>query len=227
VGVWDYEGAKASGYPEEYTTWYYKEYLPAVGDDSVGLDNAIHIWQTLKPPAQGSNHEVPEGTLINSRDAGANAGYIDTAREIIPDVTDKLNRLMTDTGEKYKNIKEEIPNNYKRAGAFANIVATDREYDLKNKPEWQKNKYIYDGEVVDGDVPGNIHYGWLGKVFDLPDNWLTNSAGIYQITQDALNKDKSLWSIVKNFNWDSLGDDPRDTARIRQGIEIHKNRQRQ
>jgi hypothetical protein len=69
---------------------------------------------------------------------------------------------------------------------------------------------------VKRDVPGNIHFGHFGKVFGYPDELLKAGAGFYQIWTDP--------TQIKNFNWKSYGDDPRDTERIQQGIDIYRRR---
>jgi hypothetical protein len=156
---------------------------------------------------------------VASRDAGANAKYMAAARDY-HDVTAKLNSLMDDSEGKYGYARD--MNAVPKRLLFKNLVETDGEYDLKSKDEWKDPKYVYDGEVVGNDVPGNINFGNLGKVFDIPDEELVKAAGVYQIWTDMNNPKKRLWDMVKGFNLDSFGDDPRDTAEIRRGIGIYK-----
>ena len=107
-----------------------------------------------------------------------------------------------------------------KLGKFANLVESNAEYDLKTKPGWKQPQYVINGEVVDNDVPGNINYGYLGRTFGFSEPTLTKAAGLYQIITDLKNG-RNFKDIVKQFNLDSFGDDPRDTARIRQGIKIY------
>lgn len=165
--------------------------------------------------------EAPEGTLLASRDAGANAKYLTAARNY-PDVTEKLNALMTESEGKYRHDPD--LNFINNRLLFKRSVETDGEYDLKSQDGWKDPKFVYDGEVVENDVPGNINYGHLGKVFNIYDEELVKCAGLYQIWSDLNNPQKRLWDIVKNFNKDSFGDDLRDTTTIRRGIGIYKKK---
>ena len=130
-------------------------------------------------------------------------------------MTEKLDNLIVDSEKKYWPMKSK--SEPYRTKKFYDLVREGGEYDLKNKPEWKgEDRYIYNGEVVKRDVPGNIHYEHLGKVFGYSDEVLKAGAGAYQMWQDPRQ--------IKNFNWDTYGDDPRDTERIRQGIDIYRRR---
>ncbi len=132
----------------------------------------------------------------------------------IRDITQKLDDLMRTYEEKYKFARcLPLPAKYK---LFYDLVKNKAELDLKNQPDWQDEKFIYDGEVVDNDVPGNIMYGYMGKVFDIPDMILCAAAGA---AQKKAGTSKKEWD-----NMESFGDDPRDTKRIKQGIAIYKKR---
>lgn len=129
----------------------------------------------------------------------------------IPDVTDKLNGLML----KYEYMfdAESKRTWVVNLEVFYNTVKNKAELDLKNLPDWQHSHFVYDGEIVDKDVPGNISYGYFGKVLNIPDFVLKSGAGAAQIAAGT--------SSIKFFT--SYGDDPRDTARIKQGIQIYSN----
>lgn len=88
-------------------------------------------------------------------------------------------------------------------------------YDLKNLKDWNNAYFIYNGEIIDNDPPGNISYGYLGKAMRIPDELLVSAAGFVQILAGTSESD---WLKLKGF-----GDDPRDTARIQQGINIYKS----
>lgn len=66
------------------------------------------------------------------------------------------------------------------------------------------------------DAPGNIMYGYLGKIFGFSDLTLLAAAGFAQINAGTSN---ATWRNLQNF-----GDDPRDQSRIKKGIEIYKSR---
>ena len=160
---------------------------------------------------------VKEPGVFGGGQAGADA-YVGGSIEgsDIPDVSDKLNKLMLENEEKYKYMKL-LPMEAKLP-IFYSIVHNGAIYDLKNQPDWQSDKFIYNGELIDKDVPGNMHYGYLGKVFGFPDTLLYAAAGLAQIRAKTSNKE---W-----LNFDNFGDDPRDTESIRKGIEYYNKVQR-
>jgi hypothetical protein len=149
---------------------------------------------------------------------------ITTAREI-PDITEKLHALMAEYEEKFKDIQD-MPLAIKYT-TFYNLVKDGGILDVKRQPGWDSPKFIYNGEVVNNDVPGNILYGYLGKHFGFPDTVLTAFAGGNQMANGIANllaEGKNPLEALKGFNLDSFGDDPRDTARIKQGMEIWRNK---
>lgn len=99
---------------------------------------------------------------------------------------------------------------------FYDLVKNNAKLDLKNQPDWQDKQFIYNDEIIDNDVPGNIMYGYMGKVFGFADILLYAAAGY---AQKKAGTSKDEWNNFKNF-----GDDPRDTERIKQGIEIYNGR---
>lgn len=74
--------------------------------------------------------------------------------------------------------------------------------------------YVFDGEIVSRDALGNILYGYLGKVCGLNGLELAGGAGLNQISSGNSNP---LWF------W-TLFDDPRDSSRIREGIQLYRSR---
>ena len=87
-------------------------------------------------------------------------------------------------------------------------------YDLKSKSEWQgKEHFIYNGEIIWYDDPGNILYGYLGKAMGFEDLTLLSAAGAVQILTGT-----SSWDYVSSFF-----DDPRDQKSIKMGIQRFKD----
>ena len=96
---------------------------------------------------------------------------------------------------------------------FAWMVRTGGIYDLKSKTEWQgKQHFIYEGNIIWYDDPGNILYGYLGKVMGFDDHTLMFAGGVQIATRT------SSWSYVSSFF-----DDPRDQVSIKTGIDKFKN----
>ena len=65
--------------------------------------------------------------------------------------------------EDYKDMAKK--NAITKFTTFYNIVRNGSLMDLKNQPEWHHSHFIFREEVIDYDAPGNINYGYLGKIF--------------------------------------------------------------
>ena len=126
------------------------------------------------------------------------------------DVTEKLNDYMKNAASNYADMHDRYW--VENLLDFKNLVANKQEMDLKNQPEWQNSAFIYDGEVVSQDALGNINYGYFGSYCNIPQSALMAGAGYAQ------------W---RSGNWEwgfitTILDDPRDTYRVFQGIEIYE-----
>ena len=126
------------------------------------------------------------------------------------DVTEKLNNYMVNAASNYSYMHDRYW--AENLGDFYQLVRNSGEMDLKNQPEWQNSAYIFDGEVVSQDALGNINYGYFGSYCNIPQSVLMAGAGYVQ------------WR-GGNWEWEfitTLFDDPRDTYRVFQGIEIYE-----
>ncbi len=99
---------------------------------------------------------------------------------------------------------------------FKNKVQTNGEWDLKNTEEYNSSKYIngfvFYGEKIRYDAPGNIHYGYVGSsTYYGSDFILYYFAGKHQKDQ---NTSKKEWEDT------SRGDDPYDQEMIKYGIQL-------
>ena len=131
----------------------------------------------------------------------------------IIDITDKLDDLMLDAKDKYGFYKHF--GNAIAIPRFYFLVRNGAEYDLKNQAEWKKQQFIYDDEIIDNDVPGNINFGYLGTAMGIDELTLIMSAGVAQIRAGT--------SMEEWRNFENFGDDPRDTERIKQGINTYNS----
>lgn len=126
------------------------------------------------------------------------------------DVTERLDAYMRQTEVDYAHMHnrpwvENLPDFYR-------LVRGHGIMDLKNQPEWAHSAYIYNGELVSQDVLGNINYGYFGTFCNIPKMLLIMGGGFAQ------------WRSSRNVNlefWYTLNDDPRDTFRVLQGIDIY------
>jgi len=126
------------------------------------------------------------------------------------DVTDRLNEYMRQTEVDYAHMHNRLwVENLKE---FYLLVRGHGEMDLKNQPEWKHSAYIYNGELVSQDALGNINYGYFGTFCNFPKIVLIAAGGFAQ------------WRSSRKVNlefWYTLNDDPRDTFRVLQGIDIY------
>ena len=162
--------------------------------------------------AQNIRNSGTEGVDWSVRaDRTLNYYMIDT------DVTKKLNDLIKSSESEnwWKRFGEITPStNAIRYADFALMVMPGGKYDLKSQSEWQNRAhFIYNGEIVWYDEPGNILYGHLGKVMGFDDNILKAAGGAVQILQG-----RSSWEFASSYF-----DDPRDQKAIQKGIDIFKN----
>lgn len=127
-----------------------------------------------------------------------------------PDVTSKLNTLMSDFDSDYKDYSA---NPVTKLHTFWGLVETGSRADVKNSVFKKYDYYIYNAELYRRDDLGNIFFGYAGKVFGYSDTFLESGAGFYQIYSGT-----SSWSY-----YSSWFDDPRDTEMIGLGISIYNN----
>ena len=126
------------------------------------------------------------------------------------DVTDRLNRYMRQTEVDYAHMHNRpwVENLID----FYLLVRGGGEMDLKNQPEWAHSAYIYNGELVSQDALGNINYGYFGIFCNFPKIVLIAAGGVAQVLSHK--------KVNLEF-WYTLADDPRDTFRVMQGIDIY------
>lgn len=125
------------------------------------------------------------------------------------DATYTLNEYMRNAASKYSYMH----NRYwsENIFEFYQLVRNGREMDLKNQPMWQNSAYSFDGEIVSQDALGNINYGFFGSYCNFPQSVLMAGAGYAQWQGGTWE-----WGFIS-----TLLDDPRDTYRVFQGIEIY------
>ena len=127
------------------------------------------------------------------------------------DVTRRLNEYMTQTKIDYAYMHEK--HWFEILREFRNLVGNGGEMDLKNRPEWQKSAYVYDGELIAQDALGNINYGHFGMFCNIPKVILIYAAGLAQFIAHG---------DLKEEFWKAGFDDPRDTYRVVQGIGLYE-----
>lgn len=127
------------------------------------------------------------------------------------DITQQLNDYMAQSKKTYEHMKEKTW--IENIPEFYRIVNDHGIMDLKRQPGWQHSAFIYDGEIISYDDPGNINFGYFGKFCNFPEFVLIAAPGLIQIRDGT-----SDWSF-----WTTVFDDPRDTYRVLQGINIYES----
>jgi hypothetical protein len=94
---------------------------------------------------------------------------------------------------------------------FIGIVASGQMYDLKSRGWSVERDYLFMGEAIRGDAPGNILYGYLGTAYGFPEVVLLAGAGYAQIV-DGNARPEFIGSYF---------DDPSDQYYIRKGIDLY------
>jgi RHS repeat-associated protein len=104
---------------------------------------------------------------------------------------------------------------------FRDKVKNHGDWDLKNTDTYSGSKYslgfVYDGQHISSDAPGNIHYGYVGSapIWSSP-GLLLDQAGK---AQEAAGTSLPAWQ-----NQYFHGDDPSDQINIIWGISQYYNR---
>ena len=107
-------------------------------------------------------------------------------------------------------------NHIKKMLRFINLFDNGKIYDIKLQENWQGTSvFKFNGEYIDDDGPGNILYGYIGKLYGYSDNILRTATGFNQIWGKG-SKTHLAWMILGN------GDDPTDQENINRGIEFYK-----
>jgi hypothetical protein len=87
---------------------------------------------------------------------------------------------------------------------------------LKNQG-WDDKFYYFDEKTIGGDAPGNILYGYLGKVYGCSDEMLCRAAGYAQIKAGTSDPSWGTWDGDPPY-----GDDPNDQENIKIGITYYE-----
>ena len=130
---------------------------------------------------------------------------------VLPDVTDTLNGMMREHAKDPQIINPSyIYDQFKTGG----------DWDFKSKPEYASDKYqyyTYNGEIINYDDIGNIHYGYvLNAVPWTTEDLVYFGAGAYQNwTDKEAGKDLSK----KNQSFPIYGDNTNDLYAIYKGVE--------
>ena len=136
----------------------------------------------------------------------------------IPDPTNEFEAFLSINEKRFFNRR-----NYAHPAKlfwFAEQVKTGSRVDLKNDDRFKREKHSYHvilhGEVVRGDTPGNLTYGYLGTAAGISEYMLLLGAGINQIILDK----RPIWDVFVDF-----GDNPGDGNQIKLGVMLYWMRQ--
>ena len=134
---------------------------------------------------------------------------------VVPNITDDLTNRME------ANVNDAAINN---PFSFRDKVRNNGDWDLKNQKSTiyasgTYNNYLFDGEIVRGDAPGNINYGYVGKAAW----WASDKLLFWQAGKAQKEAGTSLpeWNVAPYY-----GDDPNDHAMIKKGMEMYERKHR-
>lgn len=95
---------------------------------------------------------------------------------------------------------------------FTFFVRPNGKYDLKNRDGWKDPGFIFNGEIIRKDVPGNVLYGYFGTAMGFSEIELLSAGGIVQVATFTAHWDNST----------GFFDDPHDQKYVKLGIELFK-----
>jgi len=208
--------------PQSLNSYSYANGNPITGKDPLGLFNQktgeVEKGDTLSGiasqinVANSTNYTVSELAHMNNI---SNPDKIYTGDYVgptpgVPDITKSLTSTMKNNA---KNIWSKTNPFY-----FRDKVQTGGDWDLKNTEQFSSQTYshgfIFRGEKIRSDAPGNINYGYVGdEAYWSTPSLLHDYAGKNQIENGASNPE---W--IQNYG----GDDPVDYGNIDYGIELHR-----
>lgn len=161
---------------------------------------------------------------ISTNKLGTGLNYIEIDNNIsseknqspwmVRDITQTLKALMVRYQYMYMSSwsKESA---IEKVGEFYELVRNKGPLDLKNQG-WNDKCYVFDGKMIRGDAPGNILYGYLGKVFGFSDELLCRAAGYAQTKAGTSDPSWGTW-----YGNPPYGDDPEDQKSIKIGIDYY------
>ncbi len=135
----------------------------------------------------------------------------------IPDITDKFNNMIESQEESIlKDLSKwglKVEGEHIGKSVFLrHFFRSGAKYDLKVHDEYQQHSlFIFNGEIMSRDDFGNLLFGYLGTACGMSEETLLLGAGVYQVRSGT---SKPEWG-------ESGGDDPRDSARISEGIKMY------
>ncbi len=208
--------------PQQQNSYAYARNNPLKFTDPFGLfvvktgtvekGDTLNKITSMLNKVNSTNYSVPQVAKLNGiEDVNKiSVGKILVPNEKVPDISSSLSSLMEKNASDWK-INNPI--------YFRNQVKNNGPWDLKNTSEYSSKTYtdgfVFNGEKIRTDSPGNIHYGYVGNAafWGVP-SILLQEAGSAQIRAGT---SQPGWS--NGF----YGDDPHDQADIMEGISLFRN----
>ena len=130
------------------------------------------------------------------------------------DLTEKLDALMRKNAATMRSVLAKR-GRYLAAFYFYDMVKDGDQWDIKLQDEWKFEEgviYMYQGQVLRWDDPGNIHFGYVGAVV-FSEEAVCLGAGLNQITKFGFS--------FGDFS--TYYDDPRDQEMMRWGHRLYRS----
>lgn len=101
---------------------------------------------------------------------------------------------------------------YERYSTYYHMIGKNGPYEIKTQDDWMYRHFIYEGELLEYDQPGNIVYGFLGLHMGYSEIELLMAAGAGQV----------LYSTSSLDYASTFFDDPADVPWIKEGFRVHQ-----
>jgi hypothetical protein len=181
-------------------------------------DNLTMITDGINA-VNGISYSVSQIAKLNGI---SNPDHIEVGQQIIPNMTwlpDITNALQStlQTNANDASIKSGVGG----IASFVNKVKSGGPWDYKNQPGLFNSDahtaFVYDGEIVRKDFPGNVNFGYTGASTEWGSTaFLLGGAGAAQTVSNLSNGHAPSWGSPY---WDNPG----DSAQIMRGINYYNN----
>ena len=132
--------------------------------------------------------------------------------ETVVDITETLDAFMWKNAATLRRVRSKYGSLY-AAIYYYEKVKDGGDWDIKQQEEWhfeQGTTYVYQGQVLRMDDPGNIHFGYVGAVI-FPEEFVCFGAGMNNVSKFGFSEG----------DFDSYYDDPQDQAMMRWGYRLY------
>ncbi len=157
---------------------------------------------------------------LNTTTKQLKSKYTTSNTENLPDYTDTLNKILISNTSALNTVKKST-NGASTFAFFYEQVDHGGNWDYKKGKVWENEiseeylglngKFLFNGLVIDAEIFGNLHYGFVGSSIDLPPQVLFFGGGYAKVGMSLK---------LLNENW---GDNANDHQSVSLGIDMYNN----